>query len=59
MQRYYYQDTVSDFLAKDPVRIFGEITSGDPFSSDELQKKAWKEEITILQRELSPFDEGM
>lgn len=58
MQRYYYQDTVSDFLAKDPVRIFGEITSGDPFSSDELQKKAWKEEITILQRELSPFDEG-
>lgn len=58
MKRYYYEDDVQDFLQKDPTLILGEIVSHDLYSSDEMQKKAWKEEIVILQRELASFTEG-
>lgn len=58
MKRAYYSSCVKDFLCEDINSIFGEITSNDQFSADDLQKNTWKSEIDILKRELTNFKEG-
>lgn len=58
MQRAYYTDTLSDFIKKNDLEIFGELTSNDQFSADDLQKNTWKEEIEILKKQLSQFNSG-
>lgn len=58
LKRAYYLSSVQDFINKDCFTIFGEITSNDQFSADDLQKNTWKKEIEILKRELSPFTDG-
>ena len=58
MKRSYYSSSVNDFIGKDDYAIFGEITSNDQFSANDLQKNTWKKEIKILKRELSTFTNG-
>ena len=58
MIRAYYSSSVNDFLAKDDYAIFGEITSNDQFSAEDLQKNTWKKEIEILKRELRDLKDG-
>lgn len=58
MKRYYYSNSVDKFIKHEPLEIFGEIISNDQFASDDLQKNTWKEEIKILKRELSEFDDA-
>ena len=45
-------------MNKNEATIFGEITGNDMFSSDDLQKKAWKKEIKILREQLNTLKEG-
>lgn len=54
-KRAYYSSDIQVFLHKDTYSIFGEITSNDQFSAEDLQKNTWKKEIEILKRELSNF----
>ena len=58
MKRAYYSSSVKEFLCKDDLSIFGEITSNDSFATDDLQKNTWKKEIDVLKRELSAFGDG-
>lgn len=58
MKRAYYSSSVNEFMHKSEYEIFGEITSNDQFSAEDLQKNTWKKEIEILKRELANFSEG-
>lgn len=58
IQRAYYSDTLTDFLAKSKLEIFGELCSNDQFSAEDLQKNTWKTEIDILKEQLITFKAG-
>lgn len=57
-KRSYYSSNIQSFLSKDNYSIFGEITTNDQFSAEDLQKNMWNKEIEILKRELSNFPDG-
>jgi hypothetical protein len=56
MNGYFYKDTISNFLADDPERIIGKMSSLSRFSDELTQKNAWKEEISILKNVLQGID---
>lgn len=58
VKRSYYSNDIQSFLNQDNYSIFGEITTNDQFSSEDLQKNTWNREIEILKRELSQFLDG-
>lgn len=58
VKRSYYSNDVQSFLNQDNYSIFGEITTNDQFSAEDLQKNTWNREIEILKRELSQFLDG-
>ncbi len=58
MQRAYYSDKVSDFIAKNQLEIFGELTRNDQFASEDQQKNTWTVQIEILKEQLSIFKDG-
>lgn len=57
-KRSYYSSNIQSFLSKDNYSIFGEITTNDQFSAEDLPKNTWNKEIEILKRELSHFPDG-
>ena len=56
MNRYYYNENISNFLSSTPNEIIGEIITNSRFSDDTTQKDAWLEEIRILKDVLQGFD---
>ena len=58
LKRAYYSSNINEFIRKSEYEIFGEITSNDQFSAEDLQKNTWKKEIEILKRELADFSDG-
>lgn len=58
LKRSYYSNDIQSFLNQDNYSIFGEITTNDQFSAEDLQKNTWNREIEILKRELSQFLDG-
>ena len=58
VKRSYYSNDIQSFLNQDNYSIFGEITTNDQFSAEDLQKNTWNTEIEILKRELSQFLDG-
>ena len=58
MNRYYYADSIADFLTKSRFEVFGELMANDQFAAEELQKSTWMAEINILKRELKDFSDG-
>lgn len=58
VKRSYYSNDIQSFLNQDNYSIFGEITTNDQFSAEDLQKNTWNREIEILKRELSQFSDG-
>lgn len=58
MKREYYSNSLSSFLASEPENILGQLLINDEFETTDLQKNAWRSEISILQVELSGFTEG-
>lgn len=58
VKRSYYSNDIQSFLNQDNYSIFGEITTNDQFSADDLQKNTWNREIEILKRELSQLLDG-
>lgn len=58
VKRSYYSNDIQSFLNQDNYSIFGEITTNDQFSAEDLQKNTWNREIEILKRELFQFLDG-
>lgn len=58
VKRSYYSNHIQSFLNQDNYSIFGEITTNDQFSAEDLQKNTWNREIEILKRELSQLLDG-
>ena len=58
VKRSDYSNDIQSFLNQDNYSIFGEITTNDQFSAEDLQKNTWNREIEILKRELSQFLDG-
>lgn len=58
VKRSYYSNDIQSFLNQDNYSIFGEITTNDQFSAEDLQKNTWNREIKILKRELSQSLDG-
>lgn len=58
VKRSYYSNDIQSFLNQDNYSIFGEITTNDQFSAEDLQKNTWNREIEILKLELSQFLDG-
>lgn len=55
VKRSYYSNDIQSFLNQDNYSIFGEITTNDQFSAEDLQKNTWNREIEILKRVISVF----
>ena len=45
VKRSYYSNDIQSFLNQDNYSIFGEITTNDQFSAEDLQKNTWNREI--------------
>lgn len=54
MARFFYSDSVADFLAKTPQDILGAINAA-ALAAEAAQEIAWLAQINILQSELSSF----
>ena len=55
MKRYYYSDTIADFLDKGERDILGALAQDNEFSLEPSQRDAWVEEIRILKSVLPPY----
>lgn len=48
MNRYFYADTIENFIKSDPNYILGTLVRNSPFDITDLQRNAWEEEINLL-----------
>jgi hypothetical protein len=51
--RYYYGDSIENFLLEDKAKILGLLTQGSGYGVDQEQLSAWEEQVRILQRQLA------
>lgn len=58
MERAYYANEITNFLKDNDSKIFGEITYNDKNTSEDLQKEAWKKQISILKSQVSELKDG-
>jgi hypothetical protein len=58
MKREYYSSTIKEFKLADPEWIWGQLLINDEFETTDLQKNAWRDEITIMKRQLSEITRG-
>lgn len=58
MTRSYYSNTVSDFLIDNTDNILGRLIRNHHFSTENLQRNSWIEQIKLLKNELTPFKRG-
>lgn len=58
MSRFYYANSVPDFLLDSPERILGTLTQNSQFDVTDLQRNTWIGEIQLLKRELAGFESG-
>lgn len=58
MSRAYYSAKIVDFLNANPDSIFGSLAKNHGFDLDQNQKRAWIDQIEILQQSLSSINSG-
>lgn len=56
MRRYYYSDTITNFLSTTRNEILGELVKTNDFALEQPQRDAWLEEINILKKTLQPYE---
>ncbi len=54
-RRYYYSDTIDDFLGRDTSYIIGELVRNGEFSDNAEAVNAWEKEIDVLRTVLNPY----
>lgn len=55
--RYYYKDTISDFIARDDMEIVGKLTIAYAHDINDETKKSWVSEIDTMKTVLRPYSE--
>lgn len=55
MERFYYGETIAEFLAEEPDAIFGALSQAESFDTAREQKNAWNEEIGLLKSILQEY----
>lgn len=55
MNRAFFSDTIESFLQSSTETVLGKISASSSFDDKGLQKQAWREEITLLQKVLPGF----
>src|SRR3990167_4233248 len=53
--RYYYSDSISNFLKSSSVEILGELSLNNDFALIQTQRNAWVAEIEILRKVLKSY----
>lgn len=56
MNRFYYSDTISNFINNSAEEIFGKIVLNSGHSTDKTQQDAWEYQINDLKNILKKFD---
>lgn len=56
MNRSYYSDSIKNFNLTKPEEIIGNMSLLSRFADEVTQKRAWREEINILQNALIKYD---
>lgn len=56
MRRYYYADTIDDFLTKSTAEIVDELVRANEFSLEQTQRDSWFVEMEILRKSLHGID---
>src|SRR5262245_49140391 len=55
MKRYYYADSIAEFLKKDQESILGALVANNEYPLEMSQRDAWNVEIQILQAVLAQY----
>jgi hypothetical protein len=55
MARFFYSDSVANFLTRSPEQVLGAINAAALMTAEATQQIAWLAQINILQSELPPF----
>ena len=55
VKRYYYSDTISRFLTRNPIEIVGELTLSYTHEVNDRTKRSWIEEIETLKTALGNY----
>ncbi|MBQ4496286.1 MAG: DUF2075 domain-containing protein [Spirochaetaceae bacterium] len=58
MPRYYYRNSIKDFLKSSENEILGNLSLDNSFDLNSEQKNAWVAEISIMKGVLSSYAEG-
>lgn len=58
MKRGYYSSSISKFKNESIESVLGQLLINDEFETTDLQKNSWREEIEILQEQLSSLPCG-
>lgn len=58
MKRSYYEKSIREFMNDEEDRILGALTRNHEFSTEELLRNSWIEEIHILKNQLACFQDG-
>ena len=48
MNRYFYADTIENFVKSNPNYILGTLVRNSPFDITDLQRNTWEEDINLL-----------
>lgn len=56
--RYYYGNTIKEFLLEDENKIFGSLSKAHGHDLEQLQKNSWIEQIRILKEQTVSIPEG-
>ena len=57
-RRYYYSDSISDFLSRSNNEIVGTLTLASQHDVNDETSKSWVEEIETRREVLDPYEEG-
>ena len=58
LERFFYEDSFTNFLSQSENEILGKIARENTFDSNTLQREAWLDEIIIMKNIVSHFSEG-
>ncbi len=56
MNRYYYSNSIKNFIKEDITEIIGQLAINNEFNLEQNQRDAWIEEIRILRTALRTFE---
>jgi hypothetical protein len=58
LHRFFYSDSISDFIHKPEIQIFGILCASDGYDTTANQKDAWTAQIRILKEALKEYENG-